>query len=291
MPGLEVIASSLVSGFLLGGTLALTALGLSIVLGVMRLVNLAHGEFLIAGAYAALFLLQFSGIDPLIGLIPIGLLLACVAFPLQRYLLMPLSGGEPEAPMMTTFGVSIILQNLFILFFSGDTRSIDRSYATASLTIGPVTVAWIYIIGFAISVTILLAAHWLVSSTAYGRDLRASAADPGAAAAVGVNVRNLHALTFAFGAACAGMGGVLIGLAFSFTPTSGATYLLNDFAIIVLGGLGNVMGTLVGGIALGLLQSLGGIVLGDGYRDLVGLIVFLIVLAIRPQGLLAGRAS
>ncbi|HUZ90892.1 MAG TPA: branched-chain amino acid ABC transporter permease, partial [Methylocella sp.] len=169
MPGLEVIASSLVSGFLLGGTLALTALGLSIVLGVMRLVNLAHGEFLIAGAYAALFLLQFSGIDPLIGLIPIGLLLACVAFPLQRYLLMPLSGGEPEAPMMTTFGVSIILQNLFILFFSGDTRSIDRSYATASLTIGPVTVAWIYIIGFAISVTILLAAHWLVSSTAYGR--------------------------------------------------------------------------------------------------------------------------
>lgn len=291
MPGIEVIASSLVSGFLLGGILALTALGLSIVLGVMRLVNLAHGEFLIAGAYTALFLLTHAGVDPLIGLLPIGLLLACIAFPIQRYLLMPLSGGEPEAPMMTTFGISIILQNVFVLLFSGDTRSIDRSYATASLTVGPVTVAWIYIIGFVISVTILLAVHYLVSSTAYGRDLRASAADPKAASAIGVNVRQLHALTFALGAACAGMGGTLIGLAFSFTPTSGATYLLNDFAIIVLGGLGNIMGTLIGGITLGLLQSIGGIVLGDGYRDLVSLVVFLIVLAIRPQGMLSGSTS
>lgn len=291
MPGVEVIASSLVSGFLLGGILALTALGLSIVLGVMRLVNLAHGEFLIAGAYTALFLLNFTGIDPLVALLPIGLLLACIAFPIQRYLLMPLAGGGPEAPMMTTFGISIILQNMYVFLFSGDTRSIDRSYATASLTIGPVTIAWIYIIGFVISVAILLAVHYLVSSTAYGRDLRASAADPKAAAAIGVNVRKLHALTFALGAACAGMGGTLIGLAFSFTPSSGATYLLNDFAIIVLGGLGNIMGTLIGGITLGLLQSVGGIVLGDGYRDLVGLVVFLIVLAIRPQGLLAGPPS
>ena len=109
---------------------------------------------------------------------------------------------------------------------------------------------------------------------------------------MGVDVKRVHALTFALGAACAAIGGVLIGIAFTFTPTVGAVYLLTDFAIIVLGGLGSIVGTLVGGIALSVLQSLGGVALGDGYRDLVGLVIFLAVLAVRPEGLLRpGRAA
>ena len=144
MPSLAVVASSLASGFLLGGILALTALGLSIVLGVMRLVNLAHGEFLVGGAYAALFLLRFTGIDPLVGLVLIGAFIAAVTYPVQRFLLAPLAGKGPEAPMLTTFAVSIILQNLFVSAFSADTRSIERDYASASLSLGPVTVAEIY---------------------------------------------------------------------------------------------------------------------------------------------------
>jgi branched-chain amino acid transport system permease protein len=289
MWNVDVLASSLASGFLLGGILALTALGLSIVLGVMRLVNLAHGEFLVGGAYAGLFLLKLTGIDPLIGLILIGGFIALVALPIYRFLLMPVAESGVEAPMMTTFGVSIILQNLFILWFSADTRAIERDYATAALTVGPVTVAWIYLIGFLISVVAILLVHGLVSRTAFGRDLRASAADPGAAAIIGVDVRRVHLVTFALGAACAGIGGTLIGIAFSFTPSSGATYLLTDFAIVVLGGLGNILGTLIGGITLGVLQSIGGVALGDGYRDLVGLVVFLVALTFRPQGLLSGK--
>jgi len=289
MPSPEVVASSVASGFLLGGILALTALGLSLVLGVMRLVNLAHGEFLVAGAYAGLFLLKLTGIDPLLGLLLIGALVAIIAWPIQHFLLMPLSRTGAEAPMMTTFGVSIILQNLFVLCFRADTRAIERDYATSSLTVGPVTIAWIYLIGFVISAAMIGLVHLIVSRTAFGRDLRASAIDPGAAAAIGVDVRRVHAVTFALGAACAGIGGTLIGIAFSFTPSSGATYLLTDFAIVVLGGLGNILGTLIGGVTLGVLQSLGGVVLGDGYRDLVGLVVFLIVLALRPQGLLSGK--
>ena len=290
MWSLEVLGSSVASGFLLGGILALTALGLSIVLGVMRLVNLAHGEFLVAGAYAGLFLLKLTGIDPLIGLILIGGFIALLAVPIHRFLLAPLSGTGVEAPMMTTFGVSIILQNLFILCFSADTRAIERDYATTPLTIGPVTIAWIYVIGFLISVVAILVVHLLVSRTGFGRDLRASAIDPDAAAIIGVDVRKVHVMTFALGAACAGIGGTLIGIAFSFTPSAGATYLLTDFAIVVLGGLGNILGTLIGGITLGVLQSLGAVALGDGYRDLVGLVVFLIALAFRPQGLLSGKS-
>ena len=288
MWSVEVVGSSVASGFLLGGILALTALGLSIVLGVMRLVNLAHGELLVGGAYAGLFLLQLTGIDPLLGLVLVGAFIALLSVPVYRFLLAPLAGTGAEAPMMTTFGISIILQNVFILAFSADTRSIERDYATAALTIGPVTVAWIYLIGFLISVVVIVLVHLLVSRTGFGRDLRASATDAGAAAAIGVDVRRVHLLTFALGAACAAIGGTLIGITFSFTPTIGAGYLLTDFAIVVLGGLGNIFGTLVGGVMLGVLESFGAVVLGDGYRELIGLLVFLIALALRPQGLLAG---
>jgi branched-chain amino acid transport system permease protein len=149
----------------------------------------------------------------------------------------------------------------------------------------------IYVIGFTIAVALILAVHWLISSTRFGRDLRASAADAQAAATIGVDVKRVQMLTFALGAACAGVGGTLIGAAFQFGPSSGGAYLLNSLAIVVLGGLGNVLGTLVGGLVLGFLQSLGGLTLGDGYRDLVGMALFLLVLAFRPDGFLARRGS
>jgi branched-chain amino acid transport system permease protein len=193
--------------------------------------------------------------------------------------------------MMTTFGLAIVLENIFVLYFSADTRSIERDYATVPLALGPISVPLVYVIGFAISVCAILLVHLVISRTGFGRDLRASAVDPNAAAAVGVDVRRVHALTFALGAACAAAGGSLIGIIFSFTPASGANYLLTDFAIVVLGGMGNIFGTLIGGILLGVLQSLAGITLGDGYRDLVGLVLFLAVLAARPQGLFAGHTA
>lgn len=287
----ELLGNSLASGLLLGGILALTALGLSIILGVMRLVNLAHGEFLVAGAYGGLFFLKFTGIDPLIGLLLIGAVVGLLALPIYQFLLAPLITTGAEAPMMTTFGLSIILQNIFVLTFSADTRAIPRDYASVPLSVGPITVAWVYLIGFLISVAAIVAVHLLVSRTRFGRDLRASANDPAAAAVVGVDVRRVYLLTFALGAACAGIGGTLIGIAFSFTPTTGGAYLLMDFAVVVLGGLGNIFGTLIGGIMLGVLQSLGGAVLGDGYRELIGLVVFLIALAVRPQGLFGAQSQ
>lgn len=287
----ETIASNVISGVLLGGMLALIALGLSIVLGVMRLINLAHGEILIAGAYLAFFVGLGTGIDPLITLPLVGVIIAIIALPVQRYLLAPVSLQGAEAPMMTTFGLSLIIQNLFLAWFSADTRSIGASYATRPLEIGRISIPLIYGIGFLISVAIILLVYLLVSHTAFGRDLRASALDPVAAASVGVNVGLVHALTFALGAACAGVGGVLIGITLSFTPSTGAAYLLTSFAVVVLGGMGSIFGTLVAGVVMGLLQSVGALILGDGYRDLVGLFLFLCVLAIRPDGLLRQRAD
>ncbi len=289
MPNLEVIAGSLASGLLLGGSLSLIALGLSISLGVMRLVNLAHGELLVCGAYLSYFLLNYLGIDPILGLLLVGAMVAVIALPFHRLLIAPLAGKGMEAPMMTMFGFSIILQNLLLLSFSADTRTIEASYATQALELGPVTVPKIYLIGFVVSVALVWCVHMVISRTSFGRELRASSADPGAAATLGVDVRRVHAITFSMGAACAAMGGVLIGTAFSFTPSTGATYLLISFAIVVLGGVGNIFGTLVAGIAMGVLQSIGAVILGDGYRDLVGLVLFLLVLALRPGGIVSAR--
>lgn len=285
MLSVDVIASSLASGFLLGGILALIALGLSVALGVMRLVNLAHGELLICGAYLSSFLMATTGVDPLAGLLVVGAVMALVALPLQRLLIAPLAGKGMEAPMMTMFGLSIIVQNLLQLAFSADTRTLEAPYTARPVSLGPITVPQVYLIGFVLSVLIVGAVHLLVAHTSFGRALRASSADQEAAAVMGVDVRKVHAWTFALGAACAAMGGVLIGTAFSFTPSTGGSYLLISFAIVVLGGVGHILGTLVAGVAMGLLQSVGAVVFGDGYRDLVGLVLFLLVLALRPEGI------
>lgn len=291
MPDLDVALNTIASGVLLGGILGLTALGLSIVLGVMRLVNLAHGQFLVVGAYAGLYFLRYTGVDPLIALPAIALVVGLVAIPLYRLLLQPLAERGAEARMMTMFAISIILENAFVMGFSADTRSIALDYATLPLMLGPITVPLIYVIGFAISAVCVLAVHWLVAYTSFGRDLRASASDADAASTLGVDVKRVQMLTFALGVGCAAVGGVLIGAAFQFSPSSGGPYLLNSLAVVVLGGLGNVLGALAGGVALGVLQSLGGLALGDGYRDLVGMALFLIVLALRPDGFLARGRS
>src|SRR6266545_4177818 len=259
VPSAHTLVTALVSGVLLGGLLAITALGLSLVLGVMRLINLVHGELVIAGAYLG-------------------------------YVLLSLVGKGVQAPLLTTFGLSVIAQNLFVLVFSADTRSLGRSYATAPLHLAGLEVPAIYAISFAVALVVVGGVHLLVQRTGAGREIRAAAEDPVAAAVLGVDVGRVYARTYALATACAGVGGVLVGLAFSFEPTTGTSYLLSGFAVVVLGGLGSVLGTLIGGVGLGVIESLGGAVFGDGYRDFIGLVVFIAFLALRPQGVL-GRAD
>jgi branched-chain amino acid transport system permease protein len=290
-PDPHALVQAVASGLLLGGLFGLAALGLSLVLGVMRLVNLVHGELVVLGSYASFLLLDRAGLDPLLSLPVVALMVGGLAYPVQRLLLQPLTGAGDEAPLISTFALSIIVQNLLIVFLTADTRTIDRSYTRGRLTVAGITVPYIYLIGCAVSVVIVAAVHLLTNRSAFGRRLRASAEDPEAAAVVGVPVRSIHARTYALGGAVAGVAGALLGMAFSFTPTTGTDYLLTGFAVVVLGGLGSVLGTLAGGLALGVIESVGAVILGDGYRVFVGLVVFLIFLAARPQGLFGRTAS
>jgi branched-chain amino acid transport system permease protein len=286
----SILLQALINGLLLGGLLALAALGLSLVVGVVRVVNLMHGELVVLGAYVAWLLVQLTGWHPL-WIAPLAaLVVGCLGLPIERYLLQPISRRGEEAPLLTTFALSIIAQNLLVYFLSGDTRAINSDLGSERLSVGALSIPKLYLVGFAIALAVSGWVHWLIAHTAFGRRIRASAENPVDAAIVGVPVRRMYAMTFALAAAIAGLGGALLGMVFSFTPNSGVEFLLTGFTIVMLGGLGSVKGTLLGGLALGVLQSLGAAVFGDGYRLFIGLLAFLLLLMIRPQGLF-GRAA
>jgi branched-chain amino acid transport system permease protein len=282
-------ATALVTGVLLGGLFAITALGLSLVFGVMRLINLVHGELLVLGAYLALELTRHAGFDSLVAIVPVAVALFVIAAPAYRVLLEPIVGKGAEPALLTTFGLSVIAQNLYVLLFSGDTQSLPGAYTASSISVVGLGIPTMYAISFGLAVVICGLVHLLMQRTGLGREIRASSEDPQAASALGVDVRRVHTFVYGLAAACAAVGGVLVGATFDFTPTSGLTYLLTGFVVVVLGGLGSVKGTLLGAILLGVVESVGASIFGDGYRDFIGFVAFLIVLSLRPQGLF-GRA-
>jgi branched-chain amino acid transport system permease protein len=285
IPSGSVLISALVSGLLLGGLFAVTALGLSLVFGVMRLVNLAHGELVVLGAYLALELSRHAGLDPLLTIPVVAAALFVIAAPVQRVLLEPLMPRGPEPGLLTTFALSVIAQNLFILIWSGDTQTLQASYATSSVTVAGIQLPATYLISFCCALVLATAVHLLLHRTGLGRQIRASSEDAEAAAVLGVNVARVHTLVFGLAAACAANGGVLVGVTFDFTPTTGITYLISGFTVVVLGGLGSVKGTLLGAIGLGVIENAGAAFFGDSYRDFIGFAAFLVVLSLRPQGL------
>jgi branched-chain amino acid transport system permease protein len=286
----SVLLQGLLSGLLIGSLFALAALGLSLVVGVLRIVNLVHGELVLLGAYAAFALVQFAGVNALLAAPLAGIVVAALAWPVQQFLIQPVVTQREEVPLLTTFALSIILQNLLVYFAGADTRSIDSGIRAAWHVAG-LTLPVLQVVCFGIALGVCIAVHALITHTATGRRMRASAELPMAAAVVGVPVRRMYAFTYCLAAGIAGFGGALLALVFSFTPGTGVEYLLTGFAVVVLGGLGSIKGTVLGGLLLGVVEALGAAVFGDGYRLLIGLLLILVLLTTRPQGLFGRRAA
>jgi branched-chain amino acid transport system permease protein len=281
--------NTIADGLLTGGFYALIALGLSLVFGVLRLVNLAHGEFVVGGAYLASILSARLGMDPLLTLPAVALAAAGVGFLLQRHLLTGLLLRGAEGPLVATFGLSIVAQAVFAAAFSYNPVSLRAPYAAAGVQLLGIRVRDMSLIAATAAVVLCAGSYLLLTRTRVGAALRAAAADPQTASLMGLNVRRVYALLFAAGAAVAAVGGVLVGLTFSVTPTTGPQYLVVAITVVVLGGIGNVWGTLLGGILIGLVQALGTQAFGGGYGVLAVYVVFLLVLTIRPAGLLGRR--
>jgi len=280
-----------VNGLVLGGLYAITALGLSMVFGVMRLVNIAHGELLILAAYLNFVIASALGFDPFIATLLVIPILFGLGYVLQRWLFNPLMGSGMEPPLLTAFGLAIIAQNAFISVWGVNTRAITTSYTETSVQILGVRVPLLYVVAFSLSILLIGGMHLFISRTYMGKAIRAATHDIHTAQVMGINVNSVYAFTFAIAASTAALGGVLIGMIFSFVPASGFVWLLKGFVVVVLGGMGNILGTLAGGLILGTAEGFGAAIVGTGYRDMIGYVIFLIVLTVRPRGLFGKAGS
>lgn len=278
-------ADVIAAGILAGGLYALIGLGVSLVFGVLGLMNLAHGELVLGGSYIAWVVVGSLGVDPLIAL-PIAMaVMALIGYPLQRFLLTGLLRSGAAAPLVATFGLSLIAQALLQLVFGIHPKTLAAPYGDAGVTVFGIRMQGVYLITAAVTVVLFAGTAWTLSRTRAGSAIRASAADPRTAGLLGLDVERIYALTFAWAAALAAAAGVMTGVAESFTPSSGTPVLLVGFAVMALGGIGSVAGTLLGGITLGLLQSVSVAAFGGGWRNFVVYLAFFLALAFRPAGL------
>lgn len=276
----------LVNGILVGGIFAVVALGFSLVWGIMNIINLAHGAFIMMGAYIAYVLFTSLHVDPFLS-VPIGfVVLYAFGYAVQRFVI----NYVVRAPLLTTFlltfGLSLLIVNVALLIFHGDTKGITTSYSGTNFSLGPVTVGWTKLWTLVVAIAITAGAQVWLSTSRTGRAIRAMALDIDAAQLTGVRVSHLYAVVYGLGAGLAGAAGVLISLSYGLQPSMGDPFVITAFVCCVLGGLGSVGGALLGGLVYGVLEAFGAQYIGTGLQDAVALVVLLLVLIVRPRGLL-----
>jgi branched-chain amino acid transport system permease protein len=274
-----------IQGLLLGGLYCAASLGLSLVFGVLGLVNLAHGQLLVLGALLTSVVVGRMSGDPLVWGAVVALVVAAFAYPVQRILLTPVLRRGPEATVPVTFGIGIMLSSILLLTLGSDPRVISSSYATSSIEVLGSTVRISLLVALAFAIVMTVGLHLLLTRTRFGGEVSAAAADPQAAEVVGIDVASRYAATFAIAAFTASLGGTLVGISFAVEPVSGLGWLVRAFTVVVLGGLGSIPGTFVGAMVVGLAEVAGAQFLGAEYRDVVVFGLLVVVLLIRPQGL------
>jgi branched-chain amino acid transport system permease protein len=258
---------------------------------VLRIVNLAHGELVIGAAYLSFAFTSASGLDPLVTLPVVMLVMAVLGVVLHRALLGPMTRRGSDGPLVATFGLALLAQGALTFFFTSDPKVVHSSYSTSGMSVLGVRVQLSYVIAFAVALVLAAAVHLMLTRTRWGAAVRASAVDQQVLSLLGTDVRRLQALVFGLATALAAAGGVMVGISLSFTPTSGPQFLVLGFAVVVLGGLGNVAGSLVAAVLLGIVQSLTAFTFGGGWRDVALYVVFLALVAWRPTGLLIRRRA
>ncbi|MET0188370.1 MAG: branched-chain amino acid ABC transporter permease [Pseudonocardia sediminis] len=284
--------NAVVQGLLLGGVYALFACGLSLVFGVLRIVNLAHGALTVLAAYLALLVVAATGVHPLVSLVVVVPVMAALGYLLQRTVLYRSLGSGELAPLVVTFGLAIVLQNVLQQAFSADTRTLPAGdLGRSGLALGPsLTIGWLGLATLVVAVAVLAGLEVLLARTATGRALRATSDDPETAQLMGLDDRRVYAVATAIAFATIALAAVFYGMRGTFSPAQGPELLIFAFEAVIIGGLGSLRGTLAGGLLLGVAQAVGAQV-DPSYGVLAGHLLFLVVLAVRPAGLVRQEAT
>jgi branched-chain amino acid transport system permease protein len=276
----------ILQGVLVGGLYAMFAAGLSLIFGVMRLVNIAHGDLIVLAAYVALVVTTGLGINPLVSLLVVVPLMALIGYALQRGILNQTLGPDLLPPLLVTFGLSVIIQNGLLELFTADSRKLQAgAIEVSSLNLGGgLAVGTLPLIQFVVAIAVIAALQLIFYRTALGRAFRATSDEPAVAQLVGLDNRHVFALAMALSLAVVAIAGVFLAVRANFDPAIGPARLIFGFEAVIMGGLGSMWGTLAGGIILGVAQAIGAQI-DPGWQLLAGHIAFLVVLAIRPEGL------
>jgi branched-chain amino acid transport system permease protein len=284
-----MIGQVVISGLLAGSLYAMVALGLGLVFGVMRVLNVAHGPLLMLGAYTTFGLFQWIGLNPYLSLLVSMPALFVVGVVLQRLLVRRVVDAPELSSLLLTFGVSIAIVNLAQLGFTSDVRSVE--YLTGSFVLGPFAFSKSRVIACAFALVITAGAFWFLRQTRLGKAIRAVSQSREVAQVCGINVQRIHMITFGVASALAAAGGTLIAVMVAIQPEMGQVYTFKSFLVIVLGGAGNYPGALLGGLLLGLIEQLSSLFLTTQVNEAVAYILLVLVLLVRPTGLLKGRAG
>jgi len=281
---------TLLNGFLLGGLYGVIGLGLSINFGTMRVVHLVHGDIIVLGAYFLVMVLVPAGLPPLVAAALVVPVLFAAGWALQRFIVGRSLGRGVLPPLIVTFGISMVVQNLLLLWTTADARTLQSSLASAGVRLGGITLPAVRLVDFAVGLGCLGLLLLLLARTALGRALRATSDDPETARLMGIDPRRMYAVAAGIAAATGGVAGVLLAATQTFYPSTGPDMLLVAFEVVVVGGLGSLVGTFLGGILLAMAQLLGARLVGPDYALITRHVVVLGLLLFRPQGLLPRTA-
>ncbi len=279
-------ANIILQGVLVGGLYAMFAAGLSLIFGVMRLVNIAHGDLIVLAAYLALVATETLGVNPFASLVVVVPLMAAIGYVLQRGLLNRTLSDDLLPPLLVTFGLSVIIQNGLLELFTADSRRLQAGAIEISSIqlFDGLSVGILPLVQFIVAIAVIAGLQWLFYRTAIGRAFRATSDDQAVAQLVGLDNRHVYGLAMALSLAVVAVAGVFLAIRTNFDPTIGPARLIFGFEAVIIGGLGSMWGTMVGGIILGVAQAIGAQI-NPGWQVLAGHVAFLIVLAVRPEGL------
>jgi branched-chain amino acid transport system permease protein len=286
---MDQLLQHLVNALILGGTYALLGIGLTLIFGIMRVVNFAHGELYAFGAYMMYLWVMVLGANFYLAL-PLAVLLGVgLGALMELVLLRRLQGADIDTTMLVMIGASMVLQNTEQLAWSGIAKSIDTPFPSAPLVLGGVSVSWNRLFVFVVALALIAGSYALINRTRMGKAMRATFQDRETAALMGVDIRAIHTATFALGSGLAAAAGALLGPVFVVTPTMGDLASVKAFAIVILGGLGSIPGATIGGFILALMEELGAGYVSSGYRDAMGFLLIIAILMLKPTGLFAQK--
>ncbi|WP_372394983.1 branched-chain amino acid ABC transporter permease [Azospirillum sp. HJ39] len=286
----QIILEAALNGLMTGAVYALIALGLTLIYGVLHIINFAHGALLTCAMFAVWVAWAWLGMDPYLVILPLVPLMFALGYGLQRFVIGPASHGDDGNILLVTLGLSIVLENVLLATFQSDTRTLDTDYSFQVVALGPLLLSFPRLIGLGVAVVVTGLLWLLLNRTDTGKAIRAVAKEKLGANLVGIDVPHIYAVTFGLGCACLAVAACLLMPTFYVNPRIGGAFVLVAFTVVVLGGMGSIPGALLGGLFIGVVESLCGLLLGDSLGQIGIFLIFIAVLLVRPTGLFGARA-